>query len=124
MRDRHRGLQQRRTESCEERRHPQFHFFLFFFLSFLSSVDSFKKRRLQRGGLTEFHMDVLVRVFLPELFILVFVAHEWEDDLLANGLGEVEWCRMPLLIRTVHNYNVSTVQRRDKAHQLKINKIK
>ena len=37
--------------------------------------------------LTELGADVLIRVFLPQLVVLVSVAHEREDHLLAQGLG-------------------------------------
>ena len=38
------------------------------------------------AALTEFHADVFIWVFLPELLVLIFVTHEREDDLLTYGL--------------------------------------
>lgn len=40
--------------------------------------------------LTELHVDVLIRVFLPELLIFIFVTHEREDHLLAYGLEKMK----------------------------------
>lgn len=37
-------------------------------------------------ALTEFHADVLVRVFLPEFFVAVCVAHEREHYILNDSL--------------------------------------
>lgn len=72
-------------------RHPHFHFSIFFiclfFFLLLCAVDALG---FKHGALTEFHVDVLIRVFQPELLILVFVAHERENDFLANDLVEVE----------------------------------
>lgn len=45
--------------------------------------------------LTKLHADVFVRVLLPELLILIFITHEREDDLLANGLEKIK-----VLVRT------------------------
>lgn len=47
---------------------------------------------VSKGGftLTEFHVDVLIGVFLPELFIFIFVTHERENDFLAYGLEEIK----------------------------------
>lgn len=41
--------------------------------------------------LTELHADVLVWILLPQFLILVFVTHQREDHLLADGLWNTQY---------------------------------